>query len=87
MYIINHFLYLALMLISLLLLNNGFANAQFMFGGNSFSGQSRFMNFAQKSTRDIAISVIKNISEETPIGEVLLNFKAEDKSSPNYNLT
>ena len=41
----------------------------------------------QKSTREIIVSLIKNISEETPVGEILLNFRAEDKSSPNYNLT
>lgn len=50
-------------------------------------GQSRFLNFATKSTRDILVSVVKNISENTPVGEVLLNFRAEDKSSPTYNLT
>jgi hypothetical protein len=50
-------------------------------------GGSRFMNFAAKIPRDIMLSVVKNISESTPIGEVLLNFRAEDKSSPTYNLT
>uniref|UniRef100_A0A915E4Z8 Cadherin domain-containing protein n=1 Tax=Ditylenchus dipsaci TaxID=166011 RepID=A0A915E4Z8_9BILA len=45
------------------------------------------MNFASKPTREITLNVVKNISESTPIGEVLLNFKAEDKSSPNYNYT
>ena len=41
----------------------------------------------QKSTREIMLSVVKNISEATPVGEILLNFRAEDKSSPTYNLT
>lgn len=79
---IKKILLLSLTLLTLLLLNNDVACAQF-----TYSGQSRFMNFGPKSTRDIAISVIKNISEDTSIREVLLNFKAEDKSLPNYNLT
>lgn len=39
-----------------------------------------------KWTRQIQLSVVKNISEATQVGEVLQNFRAEDISSPNYNL-
>ncbi|CAD5206401.1 unnamed protein product [Bursaphelenchus okinawaensis] len=45
------------------------------------------MNFAAKNPRDIMLSVVKNISENTPVNTVLLNFRAEDKTAPNYNLT
>ncbi|KAL3113056.1 hypothetical protein niasHT_013521 [Heterodera trifolii] len=47
----------------------------------------RWGGLQQKSTREIMLSVVKNISEDTPLGEILLNFRAEDKSSPTYNLT
>lgn len=83
----KNILFLSITLPTLLLFNNNVACAQFMFSSNNFNGQSRFMNFVPKTTRDIAISVIKNISEDTSIHEVLLTFKAEDKSLPNYNLT
>jgi hypothetical protein len=49
---------------------------------------ARFMsNAPQKTTREILVSVVKNITEDTPVGDVLFNFRAEDKSSPTYNLT
>uniref|UniRef100_A0A0M3K632 Cadherin domain-containing protein n=2 Tax=Anisakis simplex TaxID=6269 RepID=A0A0M3K632_ANISI len=57
------------------------------FVGAQFSGQSRFMSYAGKSQRDIIVTFIKNISEDTPVGELLATFKAEDKLSPTYNLT
>lgn len=50
-------------------------------------GHNRFMNFAAKTQRDIMLSVVKNISEKTEPNTVLLNFRAEDKNIPNYNLT
>jgi hypothetical protein len=60
--------------------------------GNSQSywsngGSHQWPLHQQKSTREIMLSVVKNISEATPVGEILLNFRAEDKSSPTYNLT
>ncbi|VDK30266.1 unnamed protein product [Anisakis simplex] len=45
------------------------------------------MSYAGKSQRDIIVTFIKNISEDTPVGELLATFKAEDKLSPTYNLT
>uniref|UniRef100_A0A915AY47 Cadherin domain-containing protein n=2 Tax=Parascaris univalens TaxID=6257 RepID=A0A915AY47_PARUN len=57
------------------------------FVGGQFSGQSRFMSYAGKAERDIVVTFIKNISEDTPVGELLATFKAEDISSPTYNLT
>ena len=46
----------------------------------------RFVGPYQKTTREIMLSVVKNISEDTPVGEILLNFRAEDRGS-NNNLT
>ncbi|KAI3422308.1 Hmr-1p [Globodera pallida] len=51
------------------------------------NGFHRWGGPQQKSTREIMLSVVKNITEDTPWGEILLNFRAEDKSSPTYNLT
>lgn len=51
-------------------------------------GQSRFMNFNGGPTRDnIRVFLIKNISEDVPVGELLASFRAEDRSSVTYNLT
>ena len=52
-------------------------------------GQSRFMNFANANTGrgNIQVVLIKNITEDVPIGEILATFRAEDKDSPTYNLT
>jgi hypothetical protein len=51
-------------------------------------GQSRFMNFAGSSARDnIRVFLIKNITEDIPVGEILATFRAEDKTSSTYNLT
>lgn len=52
-----------------------------------WSGSGHRWPVQQKSTREILLSVVKNISEDTSVGEILLNFRAEDKSSPTYNLT
>jgi hypothetical protein len=67
-----------------LLLNQSAVDAQqqYMPSGSS----ARFFG-GSKQPRGITLSVVKNISESTPVGEVLFNFKAEDKSAPNYNLT
>ncbi|KAI6218118.1 CBR-HMR-1 protein [Aphelenchoides besseyi] len=40
-----------------------------------------------KSPRDILLSVVKNISENVQPGEVLFNFRAEDKNNPTYNIS
>uniref|UniRef100_A0A7E4VQA2 MSP domain-containing protein n=1 Tax=Panagrellus redivivus TaxID=6233 RepID=A0A7E4VQA2_PANRE len=51
-------------------------------------GKSRFMNFATgKTPRNIQVFIIKNITEDVPVGESLATFRAEDKDSPSYNLT
>lgn len=55
--------------------------------GGSLNHNHHQWPLQQKSTREIMLSVVKNISEATPVGEILLNFRAEDKSSPTYNLT
>lgn len=49
---------------------------------SSSGSANRFSNYSPQKSRDILVSVVKNISESTPNGEVLLNFKAEA-----YNLT
>jgi len=49
---------------------------------------SRFSSLgSSKTPRGIQLSVMKNISEDVPVGELLFNFRAEDKDSPSYNLT
>lgn len=48
----------------------------------------RFFGYANNKTpRDILLSVVKNISEESQPGELLLNFRAEDRSNPTFNLS
>ncbi|CAD6190830.1 unnamed protein product [Caenorhabditis auriculariae] len=42
---------------------------------------------ANDTTRDIHVFVMKNISEDTPVGTVLDTFKAHDPSNPMYNFT
>ncbi len=48
---------------------------------------NRLMSFAGKSQRDIVVTFVKNISEAVPVGELLANFRAEDRESATYNLT
>lgn len=55
--------------------------------GGSLNHNHHHWPLQQKNTREIMLSVVKNISEATSVGEILLNFRAEDKSSPTYNLT
>uniref|UniRef100_A0A915LUW4 Uncharacterized protein n=1 Tax=Meloidogyne javanica TaxID=6303 RepID=A0A915LUW4_MELJA len=55
--------------------------------GGSLNHNHHQWPLQQKNTREIMLSVVKNISEATSVGEILLNFRAEDKSSPTYNLT
>ncbi|VDN56529.1 unnamed protein product [Dracunculus medinensis] len=57
------------------------------FAGGQFTGQSRFLSFSSKTSRDIIVTFTKNISEAIPVGELLATFRAEDKDSPSYNLT
>lgn len=64
--------------------SNGGGGSQLYSPGGSLINHHQWQ---QKSTREIMLSVVKNISEATPVGEILLNFRAEDKSSPTYNLT
>jgi hypothetical protein len=53
---------------------------------NNGGGGGRWMG-GPKSPREIILTVVKNISEDTPIGEILLNFRAEDKGASAFNLT
>lgn len=61
------------------------ANAQLPFETGS---SHRFFGYANKNPRDIFLSVVKNISEDIKPGEVLLNFRAEQRYGPvSYNLS
>ncbi|VDN05958.1 unnamed protein product [Thelazia callipaeda] len=53
----------------------------------SYPGQSRFLNFAGKSQRDIVVRLTKNLTEDTPVGTLIATFRAEDKDSMTHNLT
>ena len=48
---------------------------------------SRFVSYSNKSPRDIMLSVVKNVSEDASVGTLLLNFRAEDRANPSYNLS
>jgi hypothetical protein len=48
---------------------------------------SRFFGYANKNPRELVLSVVKNISENVEPGELLLNFRAEDRNNPKYNLS
>uniref|UniRef100_A0A0R3RMI6 Secreted protein n=1 Tax=Elaeophora elaphi TaxID=1147741 RepID=A0A0R3RMI6_9BILA len=53
----------------------------------SYPSQSRFLNFAGKSQRDIVVRLTKNLTEDTPVGTLIATFRAEDKDSMTHNLT
>lgn len=62
------------------------ACAQSPFG--PFESRGRFQNYANgKTVRDVLLSVVKNISEDTLPGTLLLNFRAEDRNNPTYNFS
>uniref|UniRef100_A0A915Q6G5 Uncharacterized protein n=1 Tax=Setaria digitata TaxID=48799 RepID=A0A915Q6G5_9BILA len=54
---------------------------------SSYPSQSRFLNFAGKSQRDIVVRLTKNLTEDTPVGTLIATFRAEDKDSMTHNLT
>lgn len=54
---------------------------------DSYPSQSRFLNFAGKSQRDIVVRLTKNLTEDTPVGTLIATFRAEDKDSMTHNLT
>ncbi|EJW80005.1 hypothetical protein WUBG_09087, partial [Wuchereria bancrofti] len=58
--------------------------SQFFLG--SYPSQSRFLNFAGKSQRDIVVRLTKNLTEDTPVGTLIATFRAEDKDSMTHNL-
>jgi len=78
---------IAIFALFLLLASISMANAQQLWP-NGFGGHHRWQNGPQqKIPRQIIISVVKKISEDVPVGEMLVNFRAEDKTSSGNNLT
>ncbi|CAJ0930288.1 unnamed protein product, partial [Mesorhabditis belari] len=57
------------------------------FGLDSSLVKPRFSTYAGQKARDIHVYVMKNISENTPVGYVLDTFKAHDKDLPGFNYT
>ncbi|CAB3408176.1 unnamed protein product [Caenorhabditis bovis] len=57
------------------------------FGLDQSIQKSRFATLAGVRARDIHVFVMKNISEDTPVGTVLETFKAHDPSNPMYNFS
>lgn len=65
----------------------GIADLSLPFGLDSSLTKSRFSTYVGPKARDIRVYVMKNISEDTPIGTVLDTFKAHDPMLPMYNFT
>ncbi|CAG9529630.1 unnamed protein product [Cercopithifilaria johnstoni] len=59
--------------------------SQFFLG--SYPSQSRFLNFAGKTQRDIVVRLTKNLTEDIAVGTLIATFRAEDKDSMTHNLT
>ncbi|KAK5977708.1 hypothetical protein GCK32_022908 [Trichostrongylus colubriformis] len=57
------------------------------FGLDTSLAKSRFSTYVSPQERAIQVFVMKNISEDTPIGTVLDTFKAHDPSLPTFNYT
>lgn len=57
------------------------------FGLDTSLAKSRFSSYVSPQERAIQVFVMKNISEDTPIGTVLDTFKAHDPSLPTFNYT
>ncbi|KJH45913.1 hypothetical protein DICVIV_08030 [Dictyocaulus viviparus] len=57
------------------------------FGLDASLSKSRFSSYVSPQERAIQVFVMKNISEDTPIGTVLDTFKAHDPSLPTFNYT
>lgn len=57
------------------------------FGLDANLAKPRFSSYAGAKARDIRVFVMKNISENTPVGTVLDTFKAHDKDMPGFNYT
>ncbi|WKX91422.1 hypothetical protein Q1695_009901 [Nippostrongylus brasiliensis] len=57
------------------------------FGLDTSLAKSRFSTYVSPQERAIQVFVMKNISEDTPIGTVLDTFKAHDPTLPTFNYT
>ncbi|VDN85346.1 unnamed protein product [Brugia pahangi] len=78
-------LLLAILFTSVVVVVDGQELSQLFLG--SYPSQSRFLNFAGKSQRDIVVRLTKNLTEDTPVGTLIATFRAEDKDSMTHNLT
>ncbi|VDN86603.1 unnamed protein product [Brugia pahangi] len=76
---------LAILFTSVVVVVDGQELSQLFLG--SYPSQSRFLNFAGKSQRDIVVRLTKNLTEDTPVGTLIATFRAEDKDSMTHNLT
>lgn len=65
-----------------------FTDLSLPFGLEPSVAKSRFSSLVGGvRARDIHVFVMKNISEDTPVGTVLETFKAHDPSNPMYNFS
>uniref|UniRef100_A0A0K0DI32 Cadherin n=1 Tax=Angiostrongylus cantonensis TaxID=6313 RepID=A0A0K0DI32_ANGCA len=80
-------LYLTTLLIAVVPLAGASGDLSLPFGLDASVAKSRFSSYVSPQERAIQVFVMKNISEDTPIGTVLDTFKAHDPSLPTFNYT